>query len=501
MELKSLQSSPSAFRSALRIDADGSPTCLGDVLDLFQLRDFQALDPGWQMVAGQDVDSPVYQRAWLERPRGHSKSSDIAAMVSWALFASRRKIAGVAAAASKEQARILRNAVDSVVRLNPWISRILKVDNYRVRNIHTGSTLDILSSDDSTSYGLLVDFVVCDELTHWSNDGLWTSLFSASAKRQNCLLCIITNAGFGQTWQWDLRESIRQDSSWYFSRLNGPTASWITAERLAEQRRLLPSIAYRRLWLNQWTSGSGDALTEADIAAAMTLPGPTSVPEKGWAYAAGLDLGLSRDKAALVLVGKHLGYVEETPLPRRRLSPVQEALIAAGELDVPEREFEETYVPATNRLKLAFVQVWSPSDYGGKVKIEDIETTITDIDRRFPGLQIGCDPWQAAYLIERLQKAGVAVQGVDFTGPNLKSMCSATLEAFTERNLTLYEHADLKTDLENLRVEEKSYGCRLVSPRGPNGHGDAATALAIALHISSKSLLACNFIDANLIVA
>ena len=36
-------------------------------------------------------------------------------------------------------------------------------------------------------------------------------------------------------------------------------------------------------------------------------------------------------------------------------------------------------------------------------------------------------------------------------------------------------------DLRHLRVEERSYGVRLVSDRGINGHGDLATALTIGL--------------------
>ena len=65
-------------------------------------------------------------------------------------------------------------------------------------------------------------------------------------------------------------------------------------------------------------------------------------------------------------------------------------------------------------------------------------------------------------------------------------MCSATLEAFSEGNIELYGNPILLSDLRALRVVEKSYGVRLGSPRGPSGHGDAATALSIALHIAKN---------------
>jgi hypothetical protein len=118
------------------------------------------------------------------------------------------------------------------------------------------------------------------------------------------------------------------------------------------------------------------------------------------------------------------------------------------------------------------------------VDVEGIEAAIVKASERFDGLRVGADPWQAAYLVERLRKRGVSIEPVDFLANNLRSMCSATLEAFSEGRIDLFDHGQLLADLRALRVEERNYGCRLVSPRGPNGHGDAATALAISLHVA-----------------
>ena len=103
-------------------------------------------------------------------------------------------------------------------------------------NSHTGSELRIISSDAPSSYGILCDFIVCDEVVHWARRDLWDSLLSTAGKRSRCVLVVITNAGFRESWQFKLRESIRDDAAWYFSRLDGPTASWITDEALDEQR-------------------------------------------------------------------------------------------------------------------------------------------------------------------------------------------------------------------------------------------------------------------------
>ena len=65
-------------------------------------------------------------------------------------------------------------------------------------------------------------------------------------------------------------------------------------------------------------------------------------------------------------------------------------------------------------------------------------------------------------------------------------MAQTTLEAFNERLIDVPDNEDLLADLRKLRVVEKSYGIRLDSPRGPSGHGDSATGLAVALHTAKR---------------
>ena len=164
--LKNLATDPAAFRAALRIDADAGPRLFGESLDDWQRRDFEILDPACRAIVGQDVEAK-YRRAWIERPRGHSKTSDIAAVALWLLFASRRKLSGVAAAADKDQAALLRSAILGYTRFNPWLSQFVNVQAYVVKNPHTASELRILSSDVATSWGVTPDFIVADELAHW----------------------------------------------------------------------------------------------------------------------------------------------------------------------------------------------------------------------------------------------------------------------------------------------------------------------------------------------
>jgi len=156
--------------------------------------------------------------------------------VCWALFASRRQINGIVCAVDKDQARICRDHAAKLIRLNPWLASILKVDAFKVTNTRTGSQLDVLSSDAPSSFGLLIDFAVCDEVTIWPKRDMFDSIFSSAGKRKNCMLLCIGNAGFRDSWVWELREAIRQNEQWYFSALDGPKANWITPGRPGSKR-------------------------------------------------------------------------------------------------------------------------------------------------------------------------------------------------------------------------------------------------------------------------
>ncbi|MDY0167438.1 MAG: terminase large subunit [Thermoguttaceae bacterium] len=471
--------SPVAFRKALRIDTDAGPRRLATCLDDWQAADFAALDPAWLRVAGRGKGGPA--RAYLERPRGHSKTSDLAVMAAWVLLASRRQLAGVAAAGDRDQARLLRDAIERLCRLNKWLAAILDVQAFRVINRQTGSVLEILSSDAATSWGTLADFIILDEISVWKTRDLWDSLLSAAAKRSHCMLLIISNAGFGrgESWQWEVRENARTDPRWHFGRLDGPQASWILPEHLDEQKRLLPALVYRRVWLNEWTTGSGDALDPAEIDRAIVLPGPINGPERGWAYVAGVDLATTRDAAAVCLLGVHVGYEVEAE-PEYNDSALVRAGILHRALEHPTPDLVE-YITGSGRVRLANSLLWRAGADGRRIAIGAVERAILSLHAVFGLDAVAVDPWQGIQLVERLHSQGVPAHVVDFTGPNLKYMATAVLGAFSEGIVELYDDANLVPDLRDLRLEERAYGIRLVSPRNERGHGDAATAFSLSL--------------------
>jgi phage terminase large subunit-like protein len=443
--LQRLATYPAEFRQQLTIDCGGVQRPLREVIEGWQSKDFATLDSGLRAVIGQPVRDP-FLRNWWERPRGHSKTSDIALSVSWLLFASRRPLKIAAAAADSDQSGLLRDAIQRLLSLNPWLGEILEVQRGRVFNKHTGSTCEVLASDAPTAYGMLLDAIICDELTHWRNRDLWDAMLSTSGKREKCLMLCITNAGWMDSWQWNLREAIRTDKRWHFSRLDGPVASWISADTLAEQERLLPRAAYERLWLNRWSSGAGDAIADDDLAAAVRdhlMQGPVDAES----YVAGLDLGLSRDASALTVVGKD--------------------------------ESGHLAVRGTFR--------WQAKN-GAQVNLQDIEDTLVRLHERFRFRSIACDPWQASHIVQRCRVHGLPIMERPQSGNRLVEQAAALLEAVRDRRLAIDAGShELIADLRRARIVEKSYGFRIESPRdSATGHGDALSALSIALAVAKE---------------
>jgi len=337
---------PEAFRRIAVLHADDERP-LVETLQPWQLKDIAAMDAGWMKLAGRAkasrrgesasprresgdgarVEVPavprltsgarltearpvVCRRAYIERARGHSKTFDMAIQIAWILLAAKDPVRGMVAAADRDQARLIREAVQKLARQNPWLCRHLHFVENEVRNKRTGSTLEVLSSDVSSSWGALPDFVICDELCHWSSPELWQSLISAAAKKPDCLVIVLSNAGIGRSWQWDIREHARRQPHWYFSSLPGPQAPWIDDDQLAEQKALLPPAVYARLWLNEWQHSDGEfvSLAEAQACRDESLS-PQIKGEHDREYFAAVDYAEKHDLTVGCVVHQEQGRI------------------------------------------------------------------------------------------------------------------------------------------------------------------------------------------------
>jgi hypothetical protein len=227
---------------------------------------------------------------------------------------------------------------------------------------------------------------------------------------------------------------------------------------------MLPPIAFERLWGNCWSTGGGDALTEADIKAAFRYDlKEMTGRERDWLFVAGVDLGLKRDGSSVVV------------------------------LAVPENG------KRAGQIRLAHHKLWRPVG-GKKIDLLEIEKYIRQLDNRFGLEYVAFDPWQAEHMAQRLETISDHrrrnsrkrisnqpwLREITPTAGNLREIASLTIESFTDRRLQLYDCEPLRRDLLKLRAEEKSYGVRLTSPRDNEGHGDSFSAFANALLVAHE---------------
>jgi phage terminase large subunit-like protein len=212
---------------------------------------------------------------------------------------------------------------------------------------------------------------------------------------------------------------------------------------------MLSDSAYKRLWLNIWQPGEGDAL-DAQLVEAAICRDLTDSPIPGYTYVGGFDAGITSDHAAWVVVGAKPNY------------PV---------------------------VHVARVRDWAPNrpvGAGGKLEVDlqEVQDTIRADVQAYGITGVFYDPHECRLSGQQLRKDGINAQEVNFTGKSLDLMARSLLVAFREARIELYNDRLLVNDLMRLTIVERPFGMRLSATRDENGHADRATALAIVLPIA-----------------
>ncbi len=306
-------------------------------------------------------------------------------------------------------------------------------------------------ADAAGSHGTRLDVLILKELSHIGKLEFAETLAGQLEQSSSTgSLWIATNAGFTGSPAYKWRELARTSDRWHFEQFSQPSP-WLDAAEIEEARIRNSQERFARLWLGIWSSGSGDALDEADILAAVTQTGPLSVRDpyilNGWSFIAGLDVGIKHDHSALVILGTQHG---------------------------------------SGRIRVASVQSWKPSR-GGQVDLTAVESAIMEAHRSYRLLKMLYDPHQAQHMAQRVRRiCGLTCEEMNFVGANLDRMATVLMEVFRSRTIDMYEHPQLIRDLQRLVIEEKPYGQRLTAVSDADGHADTATALAIALPAAQR---------------
>lgn len=409
---------------------------LADVLTLPDGKSYGASLDAWQR---EDFGAAFGTSChlWWERPRGHSKTMDAAAFALHHLLSAPGRRAYFAAV-DRDQAALAHDSLRGFIRRTPLLRDALKVDRWRVTAPSTGSVLEVLSADAASSWGLRPSLVVADELSMWRGDGaeeFFWSLFSALGKVPDARMLVSTTAGWDRTSLcWKLREQIESDPAWAFSR-RGQCASWVSADFLEQQRRILPEHVYRRLHGNEWTEAGGAYLTYAEVESIFGAERVLSCQERE--HYLGLDIGLSGDATAA---------------------------------SVLHREGEAVLVHD--------LVSWQGTR-SDKVRLEDVEAWVLDAaQHRYSGAVLHADPWQAVGLLQRLGGAGVRCEEATFSQQYRGHLFQNLLELVRGGRLRCFPHETLRDELLSLEFREVGGSLRVDHPSG--GHDDHAVAVAVA---------------------
>jgi phage terminase large subunit-like protein len=382
---------------------------------------------------------------FLRRPRGASKTTDLAGVAIAVLLTQlRARGRAFAFAADQEQAALLLDAVAGFASRTEGLGSALRIDNYKV-TVPNGARLVVMSADAASAWGLKGDLFVVDEFCQWPTTPgprrLWQAILSAVPKVAGCRLVLLSTAGDPAHPSHKLLSQAKVSDQWRVAETPGP-CPWIAKHALDEQRRLLPESVFQRLHMNRWTE-SEDRLVDAEaLADAVRLDGP-SEPKPAERYVIGLDVGLKHDRTVAAIC--HAERVE-------------------GD--------------GARRVVLDRLLVWQGSRLR-PVRLDDVERTVLDASRRYNRAEVRLDPWQAVGLGQRLGSRAVSVDEYSFSAQSVGRLASTLHLLLKDRRLWLYDDEELLDELANVRLRETSPGV-LRMDHDPDRHDDRAIALALA---------------------
>lgn len=425
---------PLSLLAGLVLDDEG--TRWGDVAETFQREDAEAILTG--------VAPSAARLHFLTRPRGGSKTTDLAAVLLVVLVTQApRRSTSHAYARDADQAGLLLDALRALAERS-GLASLLDIGVATVTVKATGARLRVESADAASAFGRIPYFVVCDELAQWptvrSAKTLWEAVTSGLPKRRDSRLVVLTTAGDPAHWSARIISGARQSERWRVSEVPGPLP-WADPDDLAEQRRLLPESAYARLHLNRWTAAEDRLAHPEDIAACVTHDGPLPY-DPARRYVIGLDLGLKDDRTVMTVA-----HAERRD--------------GSGPLIVLDR--------------IAVLQ----GSRAAPVQLSEIEALAKQTSIAYGHARIRLDPWQAVGLAQRLRDQGVTVEEWAFTALSVGRLGATLHLLLRDRRLALPDDPGLLDELGTVRLRESAPGVyRLDHDAGQ--HDDRAVSLGLA---------------------
>jgi phage terminase large subunit-like protein len=394
----------------------------------------------WRRVGSVRTRLPCWCRGprlyWLELPKGSSKSTDAAAMsIVWLLSQARPGDEGYVVSSDEDQSNRLLNRARVIIRGSSSLQSAIRVQARSIVNVKTGTYVEALAADVSSSEGLLSPWMLVDELPRWkSTQGardLWTSIFSGFGKVAGARLVVLGHAGDPAHWSYRIRERARTSAV----TIAGP-CPWMDPVSLEEQRALLLPSQFAQRHLNRWTAGE-DRLASRDDVAACVGSHEVLSPRPHTRYVIGLDVGLTDDRTAATVAHRQ------------------------GERVVVDRQ-----------------QVWAGTR-ADPVSLDGVEAWLLTASRDYNNARVWADPYQAVHLCQRLREAHVRVREFPFSSQSVGRLAVTLFRLVKGHLLVLPDDTGLVDELANARLRETSPGVFRID-HDAGRHDDRVVSLALA---------------------
>ena len=441
------------FVRGLIIPSVSGPKLFELVMADFQKKFFEDVAPSLHAV--RDGMMPPKRRFWLERTKKTSKDADVSICLLWLMAFTERPLLGQVCAASSDQAAIIEDRATSVLHYNPWLREYVEIIQRVIRSktMPRETKVQIEATGSAgAAQGPTPDILVLNELVHVDRWDVMKAHMNNAAGVPQGVVIVATNAGIKGTPAEVWRNNALKNPERWRTHLWTLRAPWLSEEDMEDARRLDPiGTEFARLWLGKWVSGMGDAVDEASIDRCFVHDAPVEVPERGWRYLMGLDLGVSKDHAAVALLG--LNDLES----RLRVGQVR------------------GYVPSV------------PNDKGVlEVDCDLVENDLYDMARRFRAEEVGYDPAAGgSFMAQRLRKRGINMKEMTFASPvNQTRMATAFVTSVKAGKLECYEDPEgrLRRDFGKFNIEHKPPSkYKLTATSDEHGHADVGVALVITL--------------------
>jgi phage terminase large subunit-like protein len=366
-----------------------------------------------------------FRQAIIYVPRGNGKTSLMAPIALYCSFCENEGGAeGYAAAVTRDQAKILFETAQNMVRKSPEFRKRygVEVSAHAIYQTSSASRFNPVSSDAKALDGLNVAVSVLDEIGSHKTPEVYDVMLTAMGKRRQPLLVAISTAtsnnfGIGkQLWDYvakvlsgavvddrifgvlyaaDDDDDVWDESTWVKANPGwGTTVQPPAIQAIAKQARQNPAqeAAFKTRHLNIWVNADAQLFQATTWVNSCARPGMTPATFTGWDLYGGLDLASKVDLAASVRLFRSI-RIDSKPI---------------------YKVFARFYLPEAAILdgRNPYYTQWASEGWltvtpGDVTDFDQIEADLISDHESSPFSSIGFDPWAATQLANNMQAAGL----------------------------------------------------------------------------------------------